>query len=123
LGAICCLRYIVVFFFSSRRRHTRSKRDWSSDVCSSDLISQIVLKNDEVKDIQKLIVLKEGDALHVEVIAEIAPNLTVAYTNELRDDIEALILKQSHVTDVNMEFEVDDGKRSWPVTQNQMDRK
>src|SRR5699024_3851596 len=27
----CC------FFFSSRRRHTRSKRDWSSDVCSSDL--------------------------------------------------------------------------------------
>src|SRR5699024_11340503 len=26
-----------VFFFSSRRRHTRSKRDWSSDVCSSDL--------------------------------------------------------------------------------------
>src|SRR6478672_12565494 len=25
------------FFFSSRRRHTRSDRDWSSDVCSSDL--------------------------------------------------------------------------------------
>src|SRR5207247_5038411 len=25
------------FFFSSRRRHTRSTRDWSSDVCSSDL--------------------------------------------------------------------------------------
>src|SRR5207249_6343806 len=29
----------MFFFFSSRRRHTRSKRDWSSDVCSSDLIS------------------------------------------------------------------------------------
>src|SRR5699024_7913983 len=28
---------ISTFFFSSRRRHTRSKRDWSSDVCSSDL--------------------------------------------------------------------------------------
>src|SRR5438445_5602427 len=27
----------VVFFFSSRRRHTRYWRDWSSDVCSSDL--------------------------------------------------------------------------------------
>src|SRR5699024_11733141 len=27
-------------FFSSRRRHTRSKRDWSSDVCSSDLAFQ-----------------------------------------------------------------------------------
>src|SRR5699024_11916552 len=29
---------VFVFFFSSRRRHTRSKRDWSSDVCSSDLV-------------------------------------------------------------------------------------
>src|SRR2546422_11672678 len=28
---------IIVFFFSSRRRHTRCSRDWSSDVCSSDL--------------------------------------------------------------------------------------
>src|SRR5690606_39367977 len=28
---------ISVFFFSSRRRHTRFSRDWSSDVCSSDL--------------------------------------------------------------------------------------
>src|SRR5207247_8153647 len=30
--SFCC------FFFSSRRRHTRSTRDWSSDVCSSDLL-------------------------------------------------------------------------------------
>src|SRR5699024_11933735 len=29
--------YHLCCFFSSRRRHTRSKRDWSSDVCSSDL--------------------------------------------------------------------------------------
>src|SRR5882762_10690112 len=28
----------VFFFFSSRRRHTRFKCDWSSDVCSSDLL-------------------------------------------------------------------------------------
>src|SRR6267378_5324751 len=32
-----CLCYFF-FFFSSRRRHTRSLRDWSSDVCSSDLL-------------------------------------------------------------------------------------
>src|SRR6267378_6066003 len=30
-------RLAMLFFFSSRRRHTRSLRDWSSDVCSSDL--------------------------------------------------------------------------------------
>src|SRR5690606_39537531 len=34
-----------VFFFSSRRRHTRFSRDWSSDVCSSDL--------DRVRDISR----------------------------------------------------------------------
>src|SRR5690606_40799778 len=31
---LCC------FFFSSRRRHTRFSRDWSSDVCSSDLLDE-----------------------------------------------------------------------------------
>src|SRR5205807_4803650 len=30
-----------LFFFSSRRRHTRLQGDWSSDVCSSDLCSRI----------------------------------------------------------------------------------
>src|SRR2546429_4570440 len=30
-------RFSICFFFSSRRRHTRCSRDWSSDVCSSDL--------------------------------------------------------------------------------------
>src|SRR3712207_9088338 len=30
---------VIFFFFSSRRRHTRYWRDWSSDVCSSDLIA------------------------------------------------------------------------------------
>src|SRR5207245_3046344 len=33
-AAMCCFGS---FFFSSRRRHTRCYRDWSSDVCSSDL--------------------------------------------------------------------------------------
>src|SRR2546422_11310871 len=32
-----CGVYVFFFFFSSRRRHTRCSRDWSSDVCSSDL--------------------------------------------------------------------------------------
>src|SRR2546430_7574291 len=31
--------FLYFFFFSSRRRHTRFDCDWSSDVCSSDLIS------------------------------------------------------------------------------------
>src|SRR5690606_39731359 len=34
----------LFFFFSSRRRHTRFSRDWSSDVCSSDLFGDDVLE-------------------------------------------------------------------------------
>src|SRR5262249_57721628 len=33
------LSVLCVFFFSSRRRHTRLVSDWSSDVCSSDLVN------------------------------------------------------------------------------------
>src|SRR5206468_7657650 len=36
------------FFFSSRRRHTRSDRDWSSDVCSSDLVNYVAKHNYEI---------------------------------------------------------------------------
>src|ERR1035437_7993293 len=37
VGPIPWTVFVFVFFFSSRRRHTRYWRDWSSDVCSSDL--------------------------------------------------------------------------------------
>src|SRR2546426_7771791 len=33
------MSFSIFFFFSSRRRHTRLQGDWSSDVCSSDLLS------------------------------------------------------------------------------------
>src|SRR5699024_11679284 len=40
-------------FFSSRRRHTRSKRDWSSDVCSSDLDSVPVGGSEDENEVFK----------------------------------------------------------------------
>src|SRR6266496_6002173 len=40
----CGQDVILCFFFSSRRRHTRSLRDWSSDVCSSDLWQQVTVE-------------------------------------------------------------------------------
>src|SRR5699024_11813259 len=40
-----CVHRRPRFFFSSRRRHTISKRDWSSDVCSSDLQFNETIKN------------------------------------------------------------------------------
>src|SRR5690606_40889050 len=35
----------LLFFFSSRRRHTRFSRDWSSDVCSSDLSINLMFQS------------------------------------------------------------------------------
>src|SRR5216683_5367851 len=49
--------YSFLFFFSSRRRHTRSDRDWSSDVCSSDL--------DATREIRR----REGAARHTPIVA------------------------------------------------------
>src|SRR5699024_11733553 len=47
------------FFFSSRRRHTRSKRDWSSDVCSSDLGPSLnnALQKAKRKQLLKIIIV------------------------------------------------------------------
>src|SRR2546430_10924767 len=38
----CKCTFVVFFFFSSRRRHTRFDCDWSSDVCSSDLVPDVL---------------------------------------------------------------------------------
>src|SRR5207253_6064079 len=49
---------VFFFFFSSRRRHTRWPRDWSSDVCSSDLFGFQGLGKDE--PVQKKIRRRAG---------------------------------------------------------------
>lgn len=85
-----------------------------SDPHMEERISSIVLNHDEIRDIRKLIVMKEGDDLHVEVVAEIDKNHSVERANDIRDEIEEIIMKQNHVADVNMEFEEDDGHRAWP---------
>src|SRR2546430_12984707 len=47
--------FLCFFFFSSRRRHTRFDCDWSSDVCSSDLVRQRVDDHDLLLDRHRLI--------------------------------------------------------------------
>src|SRR3712207_8551982 len=45
---MACVLYCF-FFFSSRRRHTRYWRDWSSDVCSSDLGAEVIEARERVE--------------------------------------------------------------------------
>src|SRR5256886_9259664 len=73
--SLLCFCYFVFFFFSSRRRHTRFDCDWSSDVCSSDLVVGVA---DEIKGEIPLglIVLKVGvqrpaDAIADELVARV----------------------------------------------------
>src|SRR5690606_40457311 len=56
--------FLIFFFFSSRRRHTRFSRDWSSDVCSSDLVfssgfiigeNWVEVGDDEKEGVQKTV--------------------------------------------------------------------
>src|SRR3712207_7726958 len=60
---------LLYFFFSSRRRHTRYWRDWSSDVCSSDLFE---------RDLDGHVQWKQAggamDALHLRLLG--APQIT-----------------------------------------------
>src|SRR5271165_202983 len=66
-----------VFFFSSRRRHTRFSRDWSSDVCSSDLppermdeipqILQTVGEGKSVEHFESVRVTRDGRRLNVSI--------------------------------------------------------
>ena len=50
--------FVFCFFFSSRRRHTRCSRDWSSDVCSSDLWAR---KDKNAKHIFNYDLMKNGN--------------------------------------------------------------
>src|SRR3712207_9026537 len=97
--------FVCFFFFSSRRRHTRYWRDWSSDVCSSDLI-EIAIEPKSKADQEKL-----GVAL-AKMVAE-DPSFTVQTDQEsgqtimkgmgeLHLDIKVDILKRTYKVEANI---------------------
>lgn len=76
-------------------------------------IAYLVAADNDVKDIQRIEVVKEGEFLHVEVVVEVTPSLTVAYIDDVRDRLMHLILNQKGVQDVMISFDEDDGVTSW----------
>src|SRR5438034_7372544 len=86
--------FIVFFFFSSRRRHTRSLCDWSSDVCSSDLESSATveygdrrLESVEVSGLSAQWVEVNGGDVH--------PGRTFTRLEDLANDAVAVIDRKS----------------------------
>ncbi|MCT6926356.1 MULTISPECIES: cation diffusion facilitator family transporter [Bacillales] len=76
-------------------------------------IAHLVMEEPNVKDIMRLEVIKEGEFLHVELVAEADPNLSLAYLDDVRDHLTHLILSQKGVTEVVILFDEDDGQLSW----------
>src|SRR3712207_8017876 len=65
--------YSCLFFFSSRRRHTRYWRDWSSDVCSSDLTvveTRLEIREGEISRQVDVVVGRDGRSREPEQPAE-----------------------------------------------------
>src|SRR5699024_7858495 len=97
-----CKQHMVSFFFSSRRRHTRSKRDWSSDVCSSDLWSgdavvqhPTTLAQPAVHQLEELLVLAAPHVLeHADRRDGVEAGLgdvAVVHQPDLRELLQALL--------------------------------
>src|SRR2546429_6255233 len=59
---------VAVFFFSSRRRHTRCSRDWSSDVCSSDLYNAWLVQLIEKEQAPGLYIARQWDNILFDVM-------------------------------------------------------
>ncbi|WP_203249240.1 cation diffusion facilitator family transporter [Sporosarcina beigongshangi] len=76
-------------------------------------IAHLVAEDPDVKDIQRVEVVKEGEFLHVEVVAEVDPSHSVAYVDDVRDRLLDLILQQKGVRDVLISFDEDDGVSTW----------
>src|SRR2546430_6940878 len=98
----------IVFFFSSRRRHTRFDCDWSSDVCSSDLFAsseqlptRVLLAADHACGAGMLVQkLPDGDAGDPEEIAAVWER-SEEHTSELQSQsnlVCRLLLEKKKIT-------------------------
>ncbi|MFU7589527.1 cation diffusion facilitator family transporter [Priestia sp. RMT2NF4] len=85
-------------------------------------IGAIVMQDVQVRDIQTLMVMKEGEELHVELKVEIDPSLTVAEADDIKDRLENRILQEKGITDVIIEFDEDDGIPDWVTSDLQLQK-
>ncbi|MGE6488824.1 cation diffusion facilitator family transporter [Paenisporosarcina sp. NPDC076898] len=85
-------------------------------------IAHLVFEHKDVKDIQKLSVIKEGEFLHVELVAEVDSSISFAEADDIRDHLVDLILHQQGVQDVTISFDEDDGVTHWKHVNNRPDQ-
>lgn len=76
-------------------------------------IGALVMEDPDVKDIQGITVIKEGEDLHVELEIEVDPKLTVAAADDIKDRLEEKIMAENGVVDVTIEIDEEDGVMTW----------
>lgn len=76
-------------------------------------IGNLVMEDPHVTDIARIEVIKEGEFLHVEVIAETDSNHSLAFLDDVRDHLVEIILSQKGVTKVTLAFDEEDGITQW----------
>ncbi len=79
-------------------------------------ISHLVAEDPDIVDIQRVEVVKEGECLHVEIVAEVTTSHTVEYVLQAKDRLMATILSQKGIQDVIISLVGDDGIQSWNST-------
>lgn len=101
--------YVVGRVFMDNARGALGEADQDLE----DKIAEYIFTNPEIKDIKALFAFKEGEEFHIESKLEIEPSITVKEAIALKNRIESKIHQIRGVTDVIIEFDEDDGIRSW----------
>ncbi|HWK24450.1 MAG TPA: cation diffusion facilitator family transporter [Ureibacillus sp.] len=76
-------------------------------------IGNLVMEDPNITDIKNLEVVKEGEFLHVDLVAETDPNKSLAYLDDVRDHLTELLLSQKNVTKVTLSFDEEDDITDW----------
>ncbi|QAS51373.1 cation diffusion facilitator family transporter [Halobacillus litoralis] len=76
-------------------------------------IGELVFEDTHVRDIKKLMVIKEGEELHVELKIEFDPEMSIEKASDVLKVIERKILRERGVTEVIIESDKDDHELSW----------
>src|SRR5690606_40166092 len=95
-----CYGLSSVFFFSSRRRHTRFSRDWSSDVCSSDLLPlhERVVRTEPRKQLRDRVAVADDHAVDPTHLARLRSEIGRASCRERVETTVVAVASTKHHT-------------------------
>lgn len=102
--------YVVYKVFMENAAGAIGRADEEMEVHAS----KVILEHPEVSDIKRLVVMKEGEDKHVEALVEVVNHeFNLRQLTEIKKTITNNLMKQPHVTDVNIEIMEDDGMDDW----------